>query len=127
MNNIFDTQDHTAEFDYGEIQSSNYIVMALTYIFPFLPYIVSPNSNYGKFHANQGLLCWIVGAVLSICSKIICSLLSLIPLLNLFLPSVISSLIGLVILAFFGLGIFNALNQRAKELPFIGHYVILKY
>lgn len=126
-NNFFDTQDHTSEFDYSDVENTNPIMMALTYILPFLPFIVSPNSKYGKFHANQGLLCWLVGIVLSIASRIVCSLISFIPLVNLFLPSVVSSLVGLVILAFFILGIVNALNKQAKELPFIGHFTIIKY
>lgn len=127
MNDFFETQDHTDEFDTDDIQNTNSMFMALTYILPFIPFIISPNSRYAKFHANQGIMCWIVGIVLSIASKIVCTILSIIPLVNLFLPWVISKLIGIVILAFFVLGIFNALNQKAKELPFIGHFQIFKW
>ena len=126
MNNFFETVDHTSEYDYNDIESINPMVMALTYILPFVPFITNPNSSYAKFHANQGLLCWGVGIVLSIVSKILCVLFSFIPLINMFLPKVISSIIGLVIVLFFIVGIMNALNKQAKELPFIGNISIIK-
>jgi uncharacterized membrane protein len=126
MDDIFKTQDHTDEFTPDDIQSNNVAVMALTYILPFLPFIVSPNSQYAKFHANQGLICWISGIVLSVGSMILCRILSLIPLIRLFLPFVVNKLVGVIILLIFVFGIVNALNQRAKDIPFVGQFRIIK-
>ena len=39
----------------------NKVVAALAYIIFFLPLMVCPESPFGKFHANQGLVLLIVG------------------------------------------------------------------
>lgn len=33
LNGIFNTPDHTEEFDYNDVQNTNVVVTALTYIF----------------------------------------------------------------------------------------------
>ena len=48
--NLFNTPDHTDEYDYNEVQNDNIVVLALTYILFFLPYIFLPNSRYAKFN-----------------------------------------------------------------------------
>lgn len=103
--NLFTTEDI----------EKNKVISALAYIIFFLPLIVCPESPFGKFHANQGLLLLITGFAGSI-------VLGIIPVL------------GWIILPFFSLAVFifgimglvGALNGKAKELPIIGKYRIIK-
>ena len=87
----------------------------LAYLLFFLPLITCPESQYAKFHANQSLLLWITGVAGNF-------ILGLIPI------------IGWVLIPFFSLAVFalgimglvNGLNGKAKELPIIGKYTLLK-
>jgi len=94
---------------------NNKIVSALAYIIFFLPLIVCPDSPFGKFHANQGLMLFIV-------SVVGCTILSFIPIIG----WIILPFYSLVIFIFAIMGIVGALNGKAKELPIIGKYKLLK-
>lgn len=93
----------------------NKVISALAYFIFFLPLIAAQGSDYGKFHANQGLLLFIVGFAGNI-------VLTIIPI------------VGWILLPFFSLAIFvfaivgfvNAINGKAKDLPLIGQYRIIK-
>lgn len=89
----------------------NKVVCALAYIWIlfFLPLVVCPKSPFGRFHANQGL-------VLFVMSTIGTSILRLIPLIGKALAAVFGVL--MVILAI--MGIINALSGKAQELPGVG-------
>jgi uncharacterized membrane protein len=124
---IFDMPDHTSEFDYDDVQNTNVVVTACTYILFFIPYIFAPNSRYAKFHANQSLIYLICGVVLSIASTILCSILGFIPVLGSIVCAVLPKLVYVVNIALLITGIVHACNKQAKELPIIGGFSILKY
>jgi uncharacterized membrane protein len=126
FNKLFDTPDHTGEFDYNEVQNANVVVTALTYVIFFLPYICAPNSNYAKFHANQALIYLIAFVVLTLVSTIVCRVLGIIPLIGSFVASLVGIVVWLAKAGWFICGVVNALNKQAKELPIIGKYTILK-
>lgn len=106
--------NNTIQFTKEDIEK-NKVVSALAYFIFFLPLIVCSDSPFGKFHTNQGLILFIVGAVGSI-------VLGIIPV------------IGWILLPLFSLGVFalaiiglvNTLNGKANELPIIGKYRIIK-
>jgi|CZCB01.1.fsa_nt_gi uncharacterized membrane protein len=109
-----DTIAQEVEFTQEDIEK-NKTMAGLAYILFFLPLIVCPDSSYAKFHANQGLLLLIV----SIAGNII---LGMIPIIGwILLP-----LFGIVILVFAIMGLVNGLGGKAKRLPLIGKYTILK-
>ncbi|HRW13332.1 MAG TPA: hypothetical protein P5549_09425 [Syntrophomonas sp.] len=93
----------------------NKTMAGLAYIIFFLPLLACPDSQFGKFHANQGLLLLILGFAGSF-------ILSIIPI------------IGWIILPFFGIGVFvlavigliNGFGGKVKELPLIGHFRLIK-
>ncbi len=93
----------------------NKVIAALAYLIFFLPLLAAQDSAYGRFHANQGLLLFILGFGGN-------TILTIIPIL------------GWIIIPFFSLfvmilaimGIVNAINGKTKELPLIGKYRILK-
>ena len=97
---------------------------ALAYIIFFLPLVVCPDSPYGRFHANQGLLVLILGVGGGIALAILGVLLALIRLW--FLSSLLSIVFSLGMLALVIVGIINAVNGQAKPLPVIGKFTLLK-
>lgn len=107
--------DRTNSFDRADIEQ-NKVVSALSYfgIIFFLPLAVCPNSKFGRFHANQGL-------ILLICS-VMGGFLNMIPILG----GLAASLVGIAVFILFLFGLVNTLNGFAKELPLIGNISIIK-
>ena len=102
------------QFSDEDIQQ-NKVISALAYLIFFLPLIVCPDSPYGKYHANQGLILFITGFVGGF-------VLGVIPVLGWILLPFFS----FVVVVFAIMGFINAYNGKAKELPIIGKYTLLK-
>ncbi|MDZ7744802.1 MAG: hypothetical protein U5K77_03560 [Candidatus Saccharibacteria bacterium] len=102
----------------GEDLEQVKIMAALAYfgILFFLPLVTNPNSQFGKFHANQGLMLLIFGFAGTTIGTII-------PLIGWFLILPVVSIASLV---FFVMGIINALNKDMKRLPLIGNFDLIK-
>jgi len=127
-------------FDEAKDASDNKFMGILSYILWFVPLITgdTKKSPFVKFHANQGLLVFILGIAYSIAASILRAILGAIfPLrwTSTFvygrgaIYSILSGIIGLASLAVLGLaimGIMNAVNGKKKELPIIGGITILK-
>ncbi len=102
------------KFDPADIEK-NKTMAGLAYLIFFLPLVACPESKFAKFHANQALVLLIV----AIAGNII---LGIIPIL------------GWILLPFFGIAVFiiaimgliNGFGGKAKELPIIGKYRIIK-
>lgn len=100
--------------DPGDIEQ-NKTMAGLAYLLFFLPLLACPDSKFGRFHANQGLLLLILGFGGSM-------VLSLIPVIGwLFLP-----VFAFVVLVLAIMGLVNGLNGKVKELPIIGKFRLLK-
>lgn len=89
-------------------------IAALSYIVFFLPLLIAKDSKFCMFHANQGLLVFLLGIILSILGSVVRSML---PFYGMFIYLPYESLILLV---FAIIGIINALNGLESELPLIG-------
>ncbi|MDD4171458.1 MAG: hypothetical protein PHQ94_04395 [Syntrophomonas sp.] len=101
-------------FDPGDIEQ-NKTMAGLAYIIFFLPLIACPDSQFGRYHANQGLLLFILGFAGSL-------VLSMIPIIGwLLLP-----IFGLGVLVLAIIGLVNGFGGKAKELPIIGKYRLIK-
>ena len=111
---INDTADTTEEFSKMDIEQ-NKVMAVLAYILFFVPLLAAKDSPFARYHANQGL-------VLFLCGLICGPVLSLIPVLGWILAPILS--IGITVLAI--IGIINVVNGKAKELPIIGKFKILK-
>ncbi|MGI6404012.1 MAG: DUF4870 domain-containing protein [Oscillospiraceae bacterium] len=93
----------------------NKTMAGLAYLLFFLPLLTCPESKYAKFHANQSLVLLIA----AIAGNVI---LGIIPV------------IGWLLLPIFGIGVFilgimgliNGFGGKAKRLPLIGKFDILK-
>ncbi len=111
--------DYTAQFDPNDIQQNKLMaVLAYIGILFLIPLLAAPNSKYARFHANQGLVLFIVDIAVGIVSTI----LMFIPIVG----AIIGGLLGLAIFIFLIMGIVNAASGKAKELPLIGKIRILK-
>jgi uncharacterized membrane protein len=95
--------------------AKNKTMAGLAYILFFLPLIVCPHSNFGRYHANQGLLL----LILSFAGGII---LGAIPIIG----WVLLPLFSLLILVLAIMGLVNGFGGKVKELPVIGKYRLLK-
>lgn len=112
-------QDYTAQFDTNDIQQ-NKIVAFLSYIgFLFIiPLLAAPQSPFARFHANQGLVLFILDMILGAAATVC-----------LFIPivgAVVSGVASLISFVFMIIGIINAASGKVKELPIIGKIRIIK-
>ena len=87
----------------------------------FLPLVVVPGSEEGKFHANQGLTLFLAYIALFVVARI----LLIIPIIKIF-GYILIWLGPIACLALAIIGMINALNSEQKKLPIIGEYTFLK-
>lgn len=127
------TADSTAAFDPKDIEQ-NKVMAILAYfgILVLVPILAAKESRFARYHSNQGLLLCIAMFGWIIADGILTALLRAILWKGLGLWSIYSlcgTVLNLVYVLFTVLaiiGILNAVNGRAKELPLIGKYRILK-
>lgn len=111
------TSDTTAQYDPADIQSSTLMsVLCYFSILVFIPIFVAKDSAYTKFHANQGLILAIVAVISSVIMKV----------LSFGIIEFVCSIINIAVVVLSVIGIINAVNGKAKELPLIGSIKILK-
>ena len=122
INELNNTKDTTAEFDQADIEN-NKIMGILAYIsfLVLVPILAAKDSKFARFHANQGLVLLIA----SIASGIIIGALGILPLIG-WIFSIVGAVVEIATVIFMVLGIVNAAQGRAKELPVIGGIKILK-
>ena len=128
MANILDTPDTTSYYSRSDIEG-NKLMAVLSYlgILVLVPILAAKDSPFAKFHATQGINLLIVGVAWSIVSGIISVILGLIGVAFLsVLWSIITWLVSIVIFLTMVIGILNAAQGKAKELPVIGGFRILK-
>ena len=120
------TADTTADFDKADIEQ-NKAMGILAYLGPlvFIPMFAAKGSKFARFHANQGLTLFIACVAWSIVYSILNWIILAISWRLYFISSIIG-LCSLVFLVLAVLGIVNAANGRAKELPVIGKFKFLK-
>ena len=112
MNNSMGTT--TENYDQADIEK-NKTIAGLAYIIFFLPLLACPDSRYARFHANQALILFIASVGGSI-------ILSLIP----FIGWMLLPFYSIAIFIFVVLGLVNGIGGKAKELPLIGKFRLLK-
>ena len=91
----------------------------------FLPLVGVPNSAYGKFHANQGLILLIFDVVLSVASWIVQAVLEMIPIIGGILSGLVQLAVSVCVIALFVFGVVQAAQGKAKTLPVIGKFHLI--
>lgn len=122
LDELNNTKDTTGEFDAQDVQN-NKVMGILAYIswLVLIPLLAAKGSKFARFHVNQGL----VLAITEIAVVFVCGILAGLPLIG-WLFGIVRSLICLACFICAVLGIINAANGRAKELPIVGSIKILK-
>ncbi|MBO5396383.1 MAG: zinc ribbon domain-containing protein [Clostridia bacterium] len=113
ISHLNDTKDDTDSFDKADIEK-NKVMAVLAYIIFLIPLFAAKDSPFARFHTNQGLLLVIAAVILSVIAAI--------PVIG----WIIAPVIGIAVTVLAVIGILNALNGKAKELPLIGKFRILK-
>lgn len=108
------TEDESADFDPADIDK-NKIFAAIAYlgILVLIPIFAAKGSKFARFHSNQGLILFIIDIILYILVKI--------PVIKFF-----AYIADIAVFALAIYGIINAITGKAKRLPFIGKFDLLK-
>ncbi len=122
INELNNTADTTAEYDQNDIEQ-NKVMAILAYLswLVLIPIFAAKESKFARFHANQGLVLAIAEIICWVVLGILCN----IPLIG-WIFAIAESLFSLVCVIFAVIGIANAANGKAKELPIVGKFKILK-
>lgn len=123
---FMDTPNTTGEFDPNDI-SQNKAMAVLSYlaILVLIPILAAPESKFARYHANQGLTLFITEIAYVIVESVLGLIFGLIPVVGGILNGILG-LVHIVFLVLAVLGIINAANGEAKELPLIGKFKLLK-
>lgn len=128
MNLNFNLTDRTNEFSPEDIEDAKAISgISYLWILFFLPLVAKPNSQFGKFHANQALLILFADIIISFVVGVAASIINFVTFG--FLGFLTGILVGAVNLVFFIIIIaclLTAISGKAYELPFIGGIKIIK-
>lgn len=126
VQNLNNTKDSTAEFDQSDIEQNKILALfAYIGILFLVPLLGAKDSKYARFHANQGLLLFVAEIAYSVAYFVVSAIILMIAPFLFFLPAILG-LVNLVFLAAAILGIVNAVTGKAKELPLIGTFRIIK-
>lgn len=130
LNDAINTADTTNSYDKNDIEN-NKVMALLSYLWILflVPLFAAPNSKFARFHTNQGLVLFIFSLVSGIIGGVVGFILALIPFIGFIFVWVAGVVFGIIEIGFIllaVLGIINALQGRAKELPVIGKIKILK-
>jgi uncharacterized membrane protein len=134
---VIERADDAAEYDAQDPDIEKNKGMAiLAYVCFIIPLVIAPNSKFARFHANQGLLVfilWIVAIFASVFLYFVTShigpFLEKIPILNFFLSCVltlgqIALFLGAIVLTIYG--IIQAANGEKHPLPVLGQLTLIK-
>ncbi len=126
IQNFNNTADTTAEFDVADI-NQNKAMAILAYFGPLvlIPIFAAKGSKFARYHSNQGLVLLLASIAYSIVYGILSSIILVISWRLYFITSILS-LVSIVFAVLCIIGIINAATGKAKELPLIGKFKILK-
>ena len=109
------TKDTTSEFDPADIEKNKVLCLfAYLGILFLIPLLACQDSKFARYHVNQGIILFIANMILGV--------IAVIPILG-WIVGGIGSIIAFVLMI---IGIVNAVQGQAKELPIIGKYRLLK-
>lgn len=122
LKELNNTADTTSEYDAKDIEQ-NKIFAILAYIswLVLVPIFVAKDSKFAKFHVNQGL----VLAIVEIICWVAFGILRRLPLIG-WIFGIADGLVSLVCFLIAVVGVINAANGRAKELPIVGKAKVFK-
>lgn len=124
---IVNTADTTASFDAADIQKNKGLsVLAYLSILILIPVFAAKGSKFARFHINQGLLLILADVVVNIAMRLLGFALGFLGGIGALLYGIIELALSITILVLMIMGIVNAAKGRAKQLPIIGGFTIVK-
>ena len=112
MAQLNETPDTTSAFDADDVNNNKGMsVLAYLGILVLIPIIARKDSPFARYHSNQGLILLICGVIAAILRRIW------------WLLGAVGWLIVFILMI---IGIVNAANGRAKELPLVGKFRLLQ-
>ena len=119
---VHGTKDCTAECGAEDIESNKLnCILCYIGILWLVPLFLRRDSKYVIFHVNQGIILSIIGIIAWVLGEILGG----VALIG-WIFGIIFWVLCIVWLAYSVLGIYNTITGKAKELPFIGGYSIIK-
>lgn len=121
---ILDAEDYTASFDPSDIRDNKiYAVLAYLGILVLIPLLAARKSPFARFHTEQGFLLFILGAAKEIVFKILYTILRG-TMFGVGAAAVhtLSWVASILLFIWAVIGIVNAVQGKAKELPLIGKW-----
>ncbi len=110
--NLNNTPDSTGDFDPNDVKSNKGMsILAYFGILVLIPIFAAKDSPFARYHSNQGLILLICGLIAVILGRI---------------WGVLGWIADIIVFILFIIGIVNAANGRAKELPVVGKFRLLK-
>lgn len=117
-NIVFNTEDVQQNKVFG--------ILAYIGILFLVPLLAAKDSQYARFHTNQGIVLFIAEIILGVLASIITAIFSWIPFIGWIISALIGTVFGILALIYMILGIVNACSGEPKKLPVIGGITILK-
>jgi uncharacterized membrane protein len=129
LKHIVDTKDTTGDFDKNDIEQNRVMaILAYLGILVIIPIAAAKNSKFATYHANQGLILLIAELILSAAASVSSAFFGLLNIgFFIALYHITVWPLSLLLLALVILGIYNAASGKARELPVIGRFRLLKY
>ena len=126
LQDLNNTSDETSSFAKDDI-NQNKAMSILAYFGPLvlIPIFAAPKSQFARYHSNQGLILLIAEIIYSVIYGVLSSIIFSISWRLYFVVTIIGFL-SLVFLALAIVGIVNAASGKAKALPIIGKFTLLK-
>lgn len=120
---MMNTNDTTSQFDPQDINDNKGMsVLAYIGILFLIPLLACPNSRFARYHTNQGLVLFL----LELAIGVVTSIFTFIPVIGPIIGGLLSAVGGIFTLVLMIMGIINAAQGQAKELPLIGKITLLK-
>ena len=122
FNELMKSEDYTKEYDIQDINANKLMgILAYFWILFLVPIFTARQSRFAMFHVEQAITLFIGATVFGVITGIVCSIDAVA-----FILGPIFGLVSLVFLVLAVIGIINAANGQAKELPLVGKFKIVK-
>jgi len=122
LNELMKSEDYTRNYDIQDINANKLMgILAYLWILFLVPIFTARQSKFAMFHVEQAITLFIGATVFGVITGIVCG----VGILS-FILGPIFGLISLVFLVLAIIGIVNAANGQAKELPLVGKFKIIK-
>ncbi len=122
VDKLVNTPDSTAAFDPADVRQNKAVaILAYLSVLVLIPLFLAKSSKFVRFHCNQGLIL----AILEVVCWIVLGTLGGLPLLG-WIFRLAGGVLGVAFLLLSILGIVNVVGERAKELPVVGGFRVLR-